>query len=292
MKMHSFTRFAPSPTGYLHRGHALSALWVWAAAKKYGYQVHLRIEDHDKSRARPEYIAAIREDLHWLGFQWIHESIQSERNSLYVAALENLKSKGLVYACDCSRKYLFESNAINEAGEVIYLGNCRHKNLPFSMESAIRFNTPNTTISWNDLRLGSFSEVPFKQCGDFSLRDRTGQWTYQFAVCVDDIDENIGLVVRGEDLRFSTARQILLMKELGRETPPLYLHHPLILGDSGLKLSKRQQAASLRAERDLERTPEQIFGEICFQTKLTEDSRPISLQNALSLVSKQLDSSF
>jgi len=109
---------------------------------------------------------------------------------------------------------------------------------------------------------------------------------------VDDIDENIGLVVRGEDLRFSTARQILLMKELGRETPPLYLHHPLILGDSGLKLSKRQQAASLRAERDLERTPEQIFGEICFQTKLTEDSRPISLQNALSLVSNQLDSSF
>jgi len=162
MKMYPFTRFAPSPTGYLHRGHALSALWVWAIAEKYGYQVHLRIEDHDKSRARPEYIAAIREDLHWLGFQWIHESIQSERNSLYVAALENLKSKGLVYACDCSRKYLFESNAINEAGEVIYLGNCRHKNLPFSMESAIRFKTPNTTIAWNDLRLGSFSEVPFK----------------------------------------------------------------------------------------------------------------------------------
>lgn len=289
MTMPLCTRFAPSPTGYLHRGHVLSALWVWAAAEKYGYQVHLRIEDHDKSRTRPEYIAAIREDLHWLGFEWVHESIQSERNSLYTTALENLKIKGLVYACNCPRKYLFENNPINDAGEVIYTGTCRNKDLPFSMQSAIRLKVPNKTISWNDLRLGSFSEVPSRQCGDFALRDRTGQWTYQFAVCVDDIDENVGLVVRGEDLRFSTARQILLMQELGRKIPPLYLHHPLILADTGFKLSKRQRAASLRGERELQVSPEQIFGEICLQTKLTENSQPITLQNALSLISAQLD---
>ncbi len=289
MKQRPVPRFAPSPTGYLHRGHALSALWVWACAAKFGYTVHLRIEDHDRGRARPEYITAIREDLHWLGFQWSEESIQSAHENLYINAMERLKARGLLYACNCPRKSLLNGNTSTETREIIYQGTCRNKNLPFTPDTAIRIRIPDETIFWEDLRLGSFSQVPARQCGDFTLRDRAGQWTYQFAVCVDDIHENTNLIVRGEDLLDSTARQIQLLKTLGRSTPPIYLHHPLILADTGLKLSKRQQAASLRGERASGASPEVIFGEICFQTNLTDTNKPITLQNAISLITKQLD---
>ena len=108
--MSGIIRFAPSPTGYLHEGHLLSALYVWAAAKKWNLKVHLRIEDHDQSRARPAYIAGIREDLAWLGFHYDSESIQSARSSVYEAALRKLEAKSLVYPCYCSRKQLQEEN--------------------------------------------------------------------------------------------------------------------------------------------------------------------------------------
>ena len=117
-------RFAPSPTGYLHEGHLLSALYVWAAAKKWGLQIHLRIEDHDQGRARPEHIAAIREDLQWLGFKWQSESIQSAHFDSYAKILEALQQKGLVYPCYCSRKELEEQNPKNQYGEIIYQGKC------------------------------------------------------------------------------------------------------------------------------------------------------------------------
>ena len=117
-------RFAPSPTGYLHEGHLLSALYVWAAAKKWNLKVHLRIEDHDQGRARKEYIDSIYEDLAWLGFKYDSQSIQSSHFDFFQKILEKLVAKGFVYPCTCSRKQLLAENPRSETGEVIYQGKC------------------------------------------------------------------------------------------------------------------------------------------------------------------------
>ena len=283
-----FTRFAPSPTGYLHRGHVLSALFVYAAAEHFGYPIRLRIEDHDKSRARQAYIDAIREDLEWLGFSWEAESIQSANENRYLRFFQKLKEENRIYACDCSRKFTFETNPTNSEGEAIYQGHCRHLDLPFTEKNAVRFKTPNATIEWNDLRLGKFFENPAEQCGDFAIKDRAGQWTYQFAVVADDLEEGIGLVVRGEDLRASTARQIALSQALGRKTPPLFLHHPLICAESGKKLSKREHAASIRGERELGISPEKLLVEVCVQVGLLSSFRLLSVNESILLAKKHL----
>ena len=282
-------RFAPSPTGFLHEGHLLSALYVWAASHKWNLKVHRRIEDHDRGRARDEYIQSIYEDLAWFGFRWDSQSIQSERESVYRRALESLESRGLVYPCFCSRKQLEEENPKSETGEIVYRGKCLNRVEPSAASHELETRPHNLrvviadkVIKWHDLRLGDFSENPKEQCGDFPIRDRDGQWTYQFAVCVDDIDEGITHVIRGEDLRSSTARQIALMDLLGRPTPPLYLHHGLITDPTGKKLSKREKAHSLRQDRDCGASAEELLGRVCFKGGLTPSPAPLSLEQALS----------
>ena len=277
-------RFAPSPTGYLHEGHLLSALYVWAAAKKWDLSIHLRIEDHDRGRARPEYIESIYDDLEWFGFRWDSQSIQSERTPLYEAALEKLEKQGLVYPCYCSRKQLEEENPKSETGEIIYQGKCHTSTAPAGTPHNLRVIIPDKVITWHDMRLGDFSENPKLQCGDFPIRDREGQWTYQFAVCIDDIEEGITHIVRGEDIRSSTARQIALMHLLGRETPPLYLHHPLIVDPAGKKLSKRERAHSIRQDRDAGISPEILLGRVCHKAGLQGTDTPLSLEKAISIV--------
>ena len=293
-------RFAPSPTGYLHEGHLLSALYVWAAAKKWNLKVHLRIEDHDQSRARPAYIAGIREDLAWLGFKYDSESIQSARGPIYEAALQKLVAKSLVYPCYCSRKQLLAENPQSETGEIIYQGKCKHLVIlnesegPSEVLSSnsdphnLRFIVPNKFIDWHDLRLGDFHENPKLQCGDFPIRDRDNQWTYQFAVCVDDIDEGITHIVRGEDIRNSTARQIALMEALGRKERPVYLHHPLIVDANNKKLSKRELAHSLRQDKEAGISPETLFGRVCYKAHLTENDAPRSIIDAISIIMEHL----
>ena len=160
--------------------------------------------------------------------------------------------------------------------------------MPFTEKNAVRVKTPNATIEWNDLRLGKFFENPAEQCGDFAIKDRAGQWTYQFAVVADDLEEGIGLVVRGEDLRASTARQIALSQALGRKTPPLFLHHPLICAESGKKLSKREHAASIRGERELGISPEKLLGEVCVQAGLLSSFRLLSVNESILLAKKHL----
>ena len=285
-------RFAPSPTGYLHEGHLLSALYVWAAAKKWNLSIHLRIEDHDQSRARKEYIDSIYENLEWFGFRWDSQSIQNARTQIYEAALERLERQGLIYPCYCSRKQLEAENPKSDTGEIIYQGKCRSVHTPESMAPELPHNLriviPDKVIHWNDLRQGRFDENPKLQCGDFPIRDRDGQWTYQFAVCVDDIDEGITHVVRGEDIRSSTARQIALMRLLGREEPPLYLHHPLIVDAAGKKLSKRERAHSLQEDRDAGATAEGLLGRVCHKAGLQAENTPLSLEEAISLVADRL----
>ena len=291
-------RFAPSPTGFLHEGHLLSALYVWAAARKWDLKIHLRIEDHDQSRMRPAYVEGIYEDLAWFGFHYDSESIQSKRWPLYEQALARLEEQQLVYPCYCSRKQLEAENPKSETGEIVYQGKClaRHEaqgswfeeeaqDLRHEMEPHnLRFVVPDKVIKWHDLRLGDFAENPKLQCGDFPIRDREGQWTYQFAVCVDDIDEGITHIVRGEDIRSSTARQIALREALGVKEHPIYLHHALISDSSGKKLSKRELAYSLRQERKAGVTPETLLGRVCFKAKLQETPAPLSLDRAILLI--------
>lgn len=292
-------RFAPSPTGFLHEGHLLSALYVWAAAKKWDLKIHLRIEDHDQGRARKEYIDSIYEDLEWLGFKYDSQSVQSNHFDLFQKVLNKLSEKGLVYPCTCSRKQLLAENPISETGEVIYQGKCLGE-LKNDQPHSLRIVIPDKVIDWHDEHLGDFRENPKKQCGDFPIRDRDGFWTYQFAVCIDDLVQGITHIIRGEDIRNSTARQIALSGIISEvctgdaslQIPtyrrPLYLHHPLIVDPNGKKLSKREHAHSLRQEKEAGISAEQLLGRVLYKAKITPTPSPLPLEAAIGQIVRTL----
>ena len=305
--MCKIVRFAPSPTGFLHEGHLLSALYVWAAAKKWNLKVHLRIEDHDRGRARKEYIESIYEDLAWLGFTYDSQSVQSERGEIYQKVLAHLEEKGLVYPCTCSRKQLLAENPVSVTGEVIYQGKCSRwvnactteedrEKLPHSLRVVVA----DKVIDWRDERLGEFHENPKLQCGDFPIRDRDGYWTYQFAVSVDDLAQGISHIVRGEDILSSTARQIALSQMIAEAcqgdaslhfpaySRPLYLHHPLIVDATGKKLSKREHAHSIRQDKESGISPEALFGRILYKAGLVPTEAPMALEAAIDCVSRTI----
>jgi len=234
------TRFAPAPTGYLHLGHVLNAVYVWDIARASGpdARVLLRIEDHDRARSRPEFEAALLEDLAWLGFAADGElTRQSERSALYERALDGLRARGLTYACDCSRADIASGR---------YPGTCRERNLRESAGAGVRVKLDSTVERFDDLRLGPKEQRPSEQCGDLLVRDRHGNWTYQFAVVVDDWLQNVNLVIRGEDLLDSTGRQIQLARLVGREQPPAFLHHELLMKTATQKLSKSDGDTGVR----------------------------------------------
>ena len=234
------TRFAPAPTGYLHLGHVLNAHYVWGIARAAGpdSRVLLRIEDHDRARSRREFETALLEDLDWLGFVADGGvTRQSERSELYERALNDLRARGLTYACECSR---------TEIGSARYPGTCRDKSLPESVSCGVRVRMDSSIEHFVDIRLGPQQQRPSDQCGDMLVRDRHGNWTYQFAVVVDDWHQGINLVVRGEDLLDSTGRQIQLARLLGRPQPPEFLHHELLMKSATQKLSKSDGDTGVR----------------------------------------------
>lgn len=225
------TRFAPAPTGHLHLGHVVNALYVWGAARAAGDSVLLRIEDHDRQRSRPEYEASILEDLAWLGFFPDGPIVrQSERDAVYRDAIESLIDRGLVYGCTCARSDL--------AGGAAYPGTCRDKGIPLAAGVGWRVRLDPGVESFVDAIKGPQRQEPSEQCGDLLARDRLGNWTYQFAVTVDDDRQGITDVIRGEDLLDSTGRQIRLARLLGRAAPPRFWHHPLVMKTRSQKLSK------------------------------------------------------
>jgi len=283
------TRFAPAPTGALHLGHAASAIWVWGLARAAGGRVLLRIEDHDRVRSRPEFERALLEDLDWLGLEPDAPPVrQSERGELYRAALARLADAGLVYVCDCTRRAILQRSAGGDAEELRYPGTCRERRLEESAAPMRRVRLEPERIGFEDLRLGPGSQIPAEQCGDLLARDRDGNWTYQFAVAVDDLEQGIDLVVRGEDLLASTGRQIQLARLLGRSEPARFLHHPLILRPDGAKLSKSGRDTGLGELRAAGWSPARVLGAAAAATGLVAEPRELAPADLPDLVARAL----
>jgi glutamyl/glutaminyl-tRNA synthetase len=261
--LHVVTRFAPAPTGFLHLGHVVNALHVWGAAREDAGAVLLRIEDHDRQRSRAEYETAIVEDLAWLGFKHDGDVVrQSERQPLYHRALQRLIDRGLVYGCTCTRAEI-QGSGIGDpgSGETRYANTCRDKNVPLADGVGWRVRIEPGTERFVDGLLGAQEQDPSEQCGDLLVRDRNGNWTYQFAVTVDDHLQRVSDVIRGEDLLASTGRQIRLARLLGRQEMPRFRHHPLIMKSPGQKLSKSDHDTGVRDLRASGWTAEKVLGQ-------------------------------
>lgn len=281
------TRFAPAPTGYLHLGHVVNAVHVWGLARALGGRVLLRVEDHDRQRCRPEYETALLEDLDWLGFApdvyptaafraGACEGRQSDRGAHYAQAVEHLRAEGRVYGCGCTRREIEAgSGGGSEANELRYPGTCRDRGLPLDDAHGWRLRLPDDAVTFDDARHGVTTQTPAAQCGDLLLRDRLGNWTYQFAVTVDDALHGIDLVVRGDDLFASTGRQIQLARLLGRDTPPVFLHHALVMKSPAQKLSKSDGDTGVRDLRAAGWTPARVIGHAAHLADLTASEREI-----------------
>jgi len=264
-------RLAPSPTGFLHLGHARTFWVAQQRAKEQGGTLILRNEDIDATRFNLEFAAQMIEDLRWFGFEWqegpdrggpFAPYHQSERIQLYRAILEKLRVGEFIYPCTCSRKDIREAasapNAENE--EPIYPGTCRQKlksqivNCKFSW----RFRVPDgEAISFTDGNCGPQTFVAGKDFGDFVVWRHDDVPAYQLACVADDAAMRITEGVRGADLLVSTARQLLLYRAL-QLTPPEFFHCPLVLDETGQRLAKRHDALSLRTLRGQGKTPEEL----------------------------------
>ena len=242
------TRFAPAPTGYLHLGHVANALYVWTDARERGGRVLLRIEDHDRARCRPEFEDALLEDLAWLGFEADEPAVrQSARHTIYQRVADDLHARGLLYACTCTRR-LVRGSRVQGPGseEVRYPGTCRNASHAPGDGVGWRVRLPHDAITFDDRWCGPQVQVPARQCGDLLIRDRLGNWTYQFVATVDDHLQAITDVIRGRDLLDSTGRQILLLRLIGRPAPAIFAHHPLIMKSASQKLSKSDGDTGIR----------------------------------------------
>ena len=269
-------RLAPSPTGYLHLGHARTFWTAQQRAQAAGGVLVLRNEDLDATRFKLEFVDAMLEDLKWFGFRWqegpdvggrLGPYSQSERRGFYAAALDQLRAGGFIYPCFCSHKdirlAISAPHADNE--EPIYPGTCRAR-LPGDeprTTAGVRSRSPNwrfrvpdgESVAFVDGRFGPQQFTAGKDFGDFVVWRHDAVPAYQLAVVVDDAAMGITEVVRGADLLNSTARQILLYRALGL-TPPRFYHCPLMTDEAGVRLAKRHDALSLRALRAGGATPE------------------------------------
>jgi len=241
-------RFAPSPTGPLHAGSLVAALASWLDARTHGGQWLIRIEDVDLPRCPPGTDRLILDQLARCGLlPDVPPKWQSRRGALYEAALARLVAGGHAYGCACTRKEIAEAaGPRSRHGEMVYPGTCR-TGTAGRAPRAWRLRTDNELLEWTDRRLGPQSQRLETEVGDFVLKRADGLWAYQLAVVVDDAEQGITDVVRGEDLADNTPRQIRLQTQLGLPRPR-YLHTPLVLGEDGEKLSKQNGAKALDLE--------------------------------------------
>ena len=252
-------RFAPSPNGLLHLGHAYAAMCAHDFARENDGRFLLRIEDIDTGRTRPEYIDAIRDDLRWLGLDWDGEVIfQSDRFASYTKAANDLLDMGVLYPCFCSRRDLVKEGAKTRENGLIYPGICRSipanaakqrmKNEPHCWRldngKALHLTGP---LYWQDLWAGEQLAQP-EQLGDVVIVPRETVTSYHLAVTLDDARDGITHVVRGKDL-FASTHIHRLLQALLKLPPPIYAHHKLLLDENSEKLAKSRGSASLSVLR-------------------------------------------
>jgi glutamyl-tRNA synthetase len=276
-------RLAPSPTGYLHLGHAQTFWIAQQRATAAGGTLVLRDEDLDPARSQPHFRQAMMEDLQWLGLRWqegpdvggrFAPYTQSQRHPLYREAWRRLLARGWIYPCHCSRKDLALAIQAPHDDEGIYPGTCRPEVAPVTGEAHAnwRFRVPDgQTIEFEDLRFGLQRFVAGQDFGDFLVWRRDDLPSYQLAVVVDDAAMGITEVVRAADLLKSTARQILLARALGVPSPAWY-HCELLRDEAGQRLAKRHDALSLRTLRDQGKQPAELLA--AFHTTGSFSSAP------------------
>ena len=268
------TRFAPSPSGYLHLGHAHAALFAWQAARRAGGRFLLRIEDIDRARSRPAFEAALLEDMAWLGLDWEHPVLrQTDRLARHSAALDDLWRQGLVYPCFCTRADIRAEIARAESAPqgpdgALYPGLCRGLSedertarlgagAPYALRLDCAAAAQRTgRLTWHDRGRGETAAEP-QLLGDVVLARKDIATSYHLAVTLDDADQGVTLVTRGEDLFHASHIHRLLQALLGLAVPQWH-HHGLIRDDEGRRLAKRDRALSLRALRAQGRSPAEV----------------------------------
>jgi len=255
------TRFAPSPTGYLHVGGARTALFSWLHARKHGGRFVLRIEDTDLQRSTAESINAILEGMTWLGLEYDEGPFyQTHRFDRYNEVIQELLDAGLAYRCNCSRERLeaLREGQLQRKEKPRYDGHCRGRKVDADESHVVRFRNPlEGSVVVEDRIRGKiiFSNA---ELDDLIIRRSDGSPTYNLTVVVDDADMGITDVIRGDDHVNNTPRQVNILKALGKE-PPSYAHVPMILGDDGSRLSKRHGAVSVLEYRSMGILPEALL---------------------------------
>ena len=264
------TRFAPSPTGLLHLGHALAAQTAWDLSQKSGGTFLVRIEDIDFTRCRPEFEESIFEDLLWLGFSWPQPVWrQTDRFPVYAGALEKLQGLGVLYPCFCTRQEIAAATTAPQGGvPPPYPGRCRQRSPQERQDrigdgqlfawrlDAARAVTLAGPLSWED-QLAGWQKVDLDLLGDVILGRKDVATSYHLAVTVDDAAQAVTLVTRGEDL-FASTHVHRLLQELLCLPVPKWHHHRLIRDEAGKRLAKRDAARSIRSLRDAGQTPESV----------------------------------
>ena len=282
-------RFAPTPSGRMHLGNVFAALIAWLSVKSRGGEMVLRMEDLDTQRTSEEYARVLREDLTWLGLTWDRETPpQSRQTRVYDTYFEQLRDKGLLYPCYCTRSQLHSVNAPHLSdGTYVYPGTCRSlthaQREAFGRAPAWRVLVPDRQWTVEDRIQGRFTMNLSTDCGDMVVRRADGVYVYQLAVTVDDGEAGVNQVVRGADLLSSAPRQMFLQDLFGFPHPE-YAHVPLLTAPDGRRLSKRDADLDLGALRQRMR-PEQLLGALAFSAGLMDSPQAVSARELIPVFS-------
>ena len=281
-------RFAPSPTGRMHAGNVFAALTAWLVAKSQGGRIVLRIEDLDAERSKPVYIDAVQRDFEALGLTWDEGPyFQHDRTEAYRAAYDELRERGLVYPCFCTRADLHAASAPHRGEKPVYPGTCRasgRRGARRPRAAAHARATPHRArsgVAFVDQVQGPYAQNLAADCGDFLVQRSDGAFAYQLAVVVDDAAQGVTSVVRGVDLLCSTPQQLYLQELLGLPHP-VYAHIPLLVAERDRRLSKRDRDAALDALLARFKTPEAVIGHIAGITGLALTCDPATPEELLA----------
>ena len=282
-------RLAPSPTGAQHVGNARTYLIAWLQARSSDGEIVLRMEDIDSPRIKSGADQQALDDLRWLGLDWDGEvMVQSPRLHLYQSAFEQLQANEKVYPCTCTRRDVEQAASAphEQGGVLVYPGTCAHRQAgdakSLTETFSWRFRVPETSFTWEDVCLGSVTLSRAQLGGDFVAWKSTDEPAYQLAVVVDDAEQQITEVIRGDDLVPSTPRQLLLYQEL-ELTPPTFAHVPLVVGTDGKRLAKRHGDTRLSALRAAGVSPESLIGLLAWSCGWLEKPVPVPARDLISL---------